>query len=96
MQRRLTGILAADIAGFSRLVGLDEEATLAAQRAHRTELIDPLLEQFSGRVANTAGDSLLIEFPSAVEAVRCALAVQDGMAERNTPVPADRRITSTR
>lgn len=92
MQRRLTTILAADIAGFSRLVGLDEEGTLAAQRSHRTELINPLLEQHNGRVANTAGDSLLIEFPSAVEAVRCALAVQEGMAERNAAISEDRRI----
>ena len=93
MERRLTTIMAADIAGFSRLVGLDEENTLAAQRAHRTELIDPLLEKFGGRVANTAGDSFLIEFPSAVEAVRCVLALQEGMAERNAPLPEDRRIT---
>ena len=92
MQRRLTTILAADIAGFSRLIGLDEEDTLAAQRSHRTELINPLLEQHSGRVANTAGDSLLIEFPSAVEAVRCALAMQEGMVGRNASIAEDMRI----
>ena len=70
MQRRLTTIVAADIAGFSRLVGADEEGTLAARRAHRAELIDPLLARHGGRIANTAGDSLLIEFSSAVEAMR--------------------------
>ncbi len=92
MRRRLTTILAADIAGFSRLIGLDEEGTLAAQRSHRTEFINPLLEQHSGRVANTAGDSLLIEFPSAVEAVRCALAMQEGLESRNASISEDRRV----
>lgn len=92
MERRLTTIVAADIAGFSRLVGLDEEGTLAAQRSHRAELVDPLIEQHGGRIANTAGDSLLIEFPSAVQAVRCAVAVQEGIASRNADVPEDRRI----
>ena len=84
--------MAADIAGFSRLVGIDEEATLAAQRGHRTELIEPLLAEHHGRIANTAGDSFLFEFPSAVEAVRCLMAVQDGIAERNGDIPAERRI----
>jgi adenylate cyclase len=79
--RRLTTIVAADIAGFSRLVGLDEEGTLAAQRSHRTELIEPNIAEHHGRIANTAGDSFLLEFPSAVEAVRCSIAVQNGMAE---------------
>ncbi len=91
-QRKLTTIVAADIAGFSRLVGIDEEATLAAQRGHRSELIEPLLAEHHGRIANTAGDSFLFEFPSAVEAVRCSVAVQDGMARRNHDIPTDRRI----
>ena len=91
-QRRLTTIVAADIAGFSRLVGIDEEATLAAQRRHRSELIEPLLAEHHGRIANTAGDSFLFEFPSAVEAVRCSMAVQDGMARRNHDIPTDLRI----
>jgi adenylate cyclase len=91
-QRRLTTIVAADIAGFSRLVGNDEEGTLAAQRNLRTELIEPLLAEHHGRIANTAGDSFLIEFPSAVEAVRFAMAVQNGMAERNYDVPIEQRI----
>ena len=91
-QRRLTTVVAADIADFSRLVGVDEEATLAAQRRHRNELIEPLLSEHHGRIANTAGDSFLFEFPSTVEAVRCAVSVQDSIAERNRDVPADRRI----
>lgn len=92
MERRLTTIVAADIVGFSRLVGLDEEGTLAAQRAHRAEIIDPLLARHKGRLANTAGDSLLIEFPSAVEAVRFALAMQEGVEGRNSVVPEERRL----
>lgn len=91
-QRRLTTIVAADIASFSRLVGIDEEATLAAQRKHRAELIEPLLAEYHGRIANTAGDSFLFEFSSTVEAVRCAMAVQEGMAKRNGDIPVDRRI----
>ncbi len=91
-QRRLTTIVAADIAGFSRLVGIDEEGTLSAQRSHRTELIEPLLVKHHGRIANTAGDSFLLEFPSPVEAVRCSIAVQDGMTERNCDVASDQRI----
>jgi class 3 adenylate cyclase len=91
-QRRLTTIVAADIAGFSRLVGVDEEGTLAAQRGHRTELIEPLLAQHNGRITNTAGDSFLLEFPSVVDAVRCSIAVQEGMVERNHDISADRRI----
>ena len=91
-QRRLTTIVAADIAGFSRHIGIDEEGTLAAQRGHRAELIEPLLAEHLGRIANTAGDSFLFEFPSVVEAMRFAMAVQDGMAARNGDVPAERRI----
>ncbi len=84
--RRLAAIVAADIAGFSRLVGQDEEGTLRTLRAHRQELIDRLIEEHGGRIANTAGDSLLLEFPSVVDAVRCSIAVQHGMAERNHDV----------
>ena len=93
MQRencRLAAIVAADIAGFSRLVDADEEATLGALRGHRRELIDPLVADHGGRIANTAGDSLLLEFPSVVDAVRCALAIQQGMAARNSGVDAAR------
>ncbi len=84
--------MAADVAGYSRLVGADEEETLRALRAHRSELIDPLLHEHGGRVANTAGDSLLLEFASVVDAVRCAVAVQEGMVARNVEQPADRQI----
>lgn len=92
MERRLTTIVAADIAEFSRLTGLDEEGTLVAQRGHREALIDPVVNRHGGRIANTAGDSLLIEFKSAVEAIRCSVAWQDGMAARNANVPAHQRI----
>ena len=91
-QRRLAAIVAADVAGYSRLIGLDEERTLQALRAHRRELIDDLIEEHGGRIANTAGDSLLLEFPSAVDAVRCALAIQQGMAERNADIDQDSQI----
>jgi adenylate cyclase len=90
--RRLAAIVAADIAGYSRLIGLDEEGTLRALRAHRAELIDPLIEEHGGRIANTAGDSILLEFPSAVDAVRCAIAVQAGIAARNSDIETGRQI----
>ncbi len=91
-KRRLAAIVAADIASFSRLIGRDEEGTLQALRAHRAELIDPLIEEHGGRIANTAGDSLLLEFPSAVDAVRCAVAVQEGMIERVLDLDTDKQI----
>ena len=90
--RRLTTIIAADIAGYSRLMGADEEATLASLRAHRKERIDPRIAEHGGRIANTAGDSLLIEFSSVVEAPRCVIDIQHAMAERNRETPEDRRI----
>ena len=90
--RRLAAIVAIDVAGYSRLVGQDEEGMLEALRSHRIELIELLLKQHSGRIANTAGDSFLLEFPSAVAALRCAIAVQAGMAGRNKDVERDRRI----
>jgi class 3 adenylate cyclase len=79
-QRRLAAIIAADIAGYSRLISQDEEGTLRAFRMHRAELIDPLITDHGGRIANTAGDSYLLELASAVDAVRCAIAIQGGMA----------------
>ncbi len=91
-QRRLAAIVAADIAGYSRLMGADEEGAIAALRGHRSEVIDPKLSQFHGRVANTAGDSLLIEFPSAVDALRCAMKIQRDIAVRCESVPEDRRL----
>ena len=92
MERRLAAIFAADIAGFSRLVSSDEEGTLARLRQLRAELIDPELARHSGRIANTAGDSVLAEFPSAVDAFRCANAVQTALAARNEGVPEERQI----
>ena len=92
MDRRLAAIVAMDVARFSRLIGHDEEGTLRILESCRQDLIEPLLERHGGRVANTAGDSFLIEFQSAVEAARFALAVQKGMAERAADTPADQRI----
>ena len=90
--RRLAAILAADIAGYSRLMGADEEGTLAELKAIRRELSDPKVKEHRGRIVNTTGDGLLIEFSSVVDAVRCAVEVQHAMAERNVDVPPDRRI----
>jgi class 3 adenylate cyclase/ABC-type uncharacterized transport system substrate-binding protein len=89
--RRLAAILAADVAGYSRLMGADEEGTLARLKAVRAELIDPAIAAHYGRIVKTTGDGLLAEFSSVVEAVRCAVAVQRAMAERNAGVaPASR------
>jgi len=92
VQRRLAAILAADVAGYSRLMGEDEEGTLATLTAHRTELIEPCIAEHRGRVVKTTGDGLLAEFASVVDAVRCAVAFQEGMRERNTETPEDLRI----
>ncbi|HIF10003.1 MAG TPA: adenylate/guanylate cyclase domain-containing protein, partial [Sneathiellales bacterium] len=91
-QRRLAAIVSADVVGYSRLMGADEAGTLAAMRAHRTELWNPLIEQYGGRVVGTAGDSLLIEYASAVAAVESSVAVQRGMIERNADVPENRHM----
>src|SRR6266567_1792999 len=90
--RKLAAILAADVAGYSRLTGLDEEGTLKRLRKLRRELINPAVSLHRGRIVKTTGDGILIEFPSVVDAVRCALDVQRGMASRNEEIPADRRI----
>ncbi len=92
VERRLTAILAADIAGYSRLMGIDEEGTLAALKGHRREVIDPKIGEHRGRIVKTTGDGLLAEFASVVDAVRCAVDVQREMAARNIGVPADQRI----
>jgi adenylate cyclase len=91
VQRRLTAILAADVAGYSRLMGSDEEGTLASLKACR-ELIDLKSKEYRGRVVNTPGDSALVEFASAVDAARCAMEIQKLMAERNAVIPEERRI----
>jgi class 3 adenylate cyclase len=92
VERRLAAILAADVASYSRLMGQDEAGTLARLRAHRRELIDPKIDEHKGRIVKTTGDGLLVEFPSVVEAVACAVAVQRGMAERNTATSGDQTI----
>jgi class 3 adenylate cyclase len=90
--RRLAAILAADIAGFSRLMEADEEGTLAQLRTIRGELFDPTIAAHNGRLVKTTGDGLLVEFGSVVDALRCATGVQAGMAERNETRAADKRI----
>jgi adenylate cyclase len=90
--RKLATILAADIAGYGRLVGVDEEGTLETLRALRRELIDPTIERHRGRVVKRTGDGILIEFVSVVDAVRCAMAVQQAMVTRNAGIPSARRI----
>ena len=90
--RKLAAILAADVAGYSRLVGLDEEGTIARLQALRCELIGPAIAKHHGRIFKTTGDGLLVEFASVVDAVRCAVEVQRSMAERNSDVNVERRI----
>ncbi len=92
VKRKLAAILAADIAGYSRLMGADEAGTLARLKEHRRELIDPKNKQYRGRVVKTTGDGILIEFPSVVDALGCAIDVQQGMRERDAGVPPERRI----
>jgi class 3 adenylate cyclase/TolB-like protein/cytochrome c-type biogenesis protein CcmH/NrfG len=91
-QRRLAAIVSADVAGYSRLMGEDESGTLASLKAHLRELIDPAIAEYGGRTVKTMGDGLLLEFPSVVDAVRCAVDVQRGMLERNAGVPPESRI----
>jgi len=90
--RRLAAILAADVAGYSRLIGADEGGTLERLRALRRELLDPKITECKGRLVKTTGDGLLVEFASVVDALRCAVDVQREMARRNTGVPPDNRI----
>src|SRR5258708_3511966 len=90
--RRLAAILAADVAGYSRLMGADEEGTHERLKALRRELVDPKIAEHHGRIFKTTGDGMLVEFASVVDAVRCAVAVQQAMPERNTSVEADSRI----
>jgi adenylate cyclase len=90
--RKIAAILVADVVAYSRLIGADEEGTLARLLALRSELFIPTIEAHGGRVVNHAGDGVVVEFRSVVEAVRCALDVTRGLADRNAPLPADRRI----
>ncbi len=93
VERRLAAVLAADVAGYSRLMESDEEGTLARLKACRRVLVDPKIAEHRGRIVKTTGDGLLVEFASAVDAVRCALDVQRGMADREVGVPDVSRIT---
>ena len=90
--RRLAAILAADVAGYSRLMGADEEGTLERLKAVRHELVDHKIKEHRGRIVKTTGDGMLVEFASVVDAVRCAVEVQRAMVERNTGVPENKRI----
>ena len=92
VERRLAAILAADVAGYSRLMGADEEGTLARLNAHRREFLEPTVVEHNGRIVKRTGDGILIEFGSAVDATRCAIQTQRGMAQRNADVPDDQRI----
>ncbi|HTV28391.1 MAG TPA: adenylate/guanylate cyclase domain-containing protein [Xanthobacteraceae bacterium] len=92
VERRLAAILAADVAGYSRLMGADEEGTLAALQAHRREFLDLKIAEHRGRIVKTTGDGFLIEFASVVDATRCAVDVQQGIRERNVSVPQDKRL----
>jgi len=90
--RRLAAILAADVAGYSRLMGADEEGTLNRLRSIRAELIDPKITERRGRIVKTTGDGLLVEFSSVVDALRCATEIQSGMADVNAEIAAEKRI----
>jgi len=91
--RRLAAILAADVAGYSRLMGADEEGTHERLKAHLQELVDPKIKEHRGRIVKNTGDGFLAEFPSVIDAVRCAVEVQRGMIDRNAETPEDKRIT---
>jgi TolB-like protein/class 3 adenylate cyclase/tetratricopeptide (TPR) repeat protein len=92
VERRLAAVLAADVAGYSRLMGADEEGTLARLKAVRKSVVDPAIAEHRGRIVKTTGDGLLVEFASAVDAARCAVEVQNGMARQNGDVPRELRI----
>ena len=92
VERRLAAVLAADVAGYSRLMGCDEEGTLAQLKSFRKTLVDPAISEHRGRIVKTTGDGMLVEFASAVDAARCAIEVQRGMAEQNSDVPQELRI----
>src|SRR6266436_2317402 len=92
VERKLAAILAADVAGYSRLMGADEEGTHERYTAHCRQLVDPKIKEHRGRTVKNTGDGMLVEFSSVVDAVRCAVAVQRGMVERNAAIPVSERI----
>ena len=91
-ERKLAAILAADVVGYSRMVGEDEAGTIARLKALRKDFIEPLIAEYHGRIVKLMGDGALVEFASAVDAVECAVAVQNGVAEWEAAVPDDRRL----
>src|SRR5882762_7550860 len=92
MQRRLAAILAADVVGYSRLMGADEIGTITSLKSHRRELVDSGIAEHRGRIVKTTGDGMLVEFASVVDAVSCAVNIQRSMIERNAAIPADKQI----
>src|SRR6476620_9170681 len=92
MQRRLAAILAADVVGYSRLMGADEVGTLTSLKLHRRELVDSTIVKHHGRIVKTTGDGMLVEFASIVDAVGCAVSIQRGMIDRNEDVASDRQL----
>ena len=92
VERKLAAIFAADMVGYSRLMEADETGTIARQKAHRAELVDPEIATHGGRIVKTTGDGMLVEFPSVVAATECAVAIQQAMAEREAEVGEERRI----
>src|SRR3974377_1829083 len=92
VNRRLPAILAGDVAGYSRMMGADEEGTLSRLNTHRREFLEPKIAEHRGRIVKRTGDGVLIEFASAVDATRCAVEIQRGMTERNAPLPQEKRI----
>jgi class 3 adenylate cyclase len=92
VERRLTAILAADVVGYSRLMGANEVGTLDTLKAHRRDLVDAKIDEHQGRIVKLTGDGMLVEFPSVVNAVACAADIQRKMQERNVGVPEDRCI----
>src|SRR4029077_6159813 len=92
MQRRLAAILAADVVGYSRLMGADEMGTITALKSHRRELIDSGIAENRGRIVKTTGDGMLVEFASVVDAVGCAVSIQRSMFRRNAAIPAEKQI----
>lgn len=92
VERRLAAIMVADVASYSRLMGVDEEGTLSALRAHRREIFDPKIAEYRGRIVKTTGDGLLVEYASVVDAIRCALEIQRGLKARNASIPEEQRL----
>jgi class 3 adenylate cyclase len=92
VERRLAAVLAADVSGYSRLMGIDEEGTLAALKAYRREIVDPKIAEHRGRIVKTTGDGVLVEFASTVDAVRCAIDIQRAMPARSADMPPEKKI----